>query len=122
MYTYPELETVKRSSIDYEHVYKEQARIETSEIQNVNGYISEDGFYKVSDQWEAHVNKIIKSKNDLFLTMAPIYGVNTEGKVGIIAETKVHTFDTYKEASIARRMAINQPRDFMNSPIYYPKQ
>lgn len=122
LYTYPEVETIQSNPYSFDHAYKQEARIETSNIAELTGYVSEEQSYKVIDQWEAPITKNIKLKNDLFNLSANAYGISTEGTAGQIVETKIHEFDTYKDASIAHRLATNRPRDFMQSEKYYPKQ
>ena len=100
--------TVKTDS-NLEKYFEWDARIQVSDIQELHE-LSEDETYKYLDEYSNIVSKeTLEPANSNLQTASSVYGIDTAGREARIVKRKMHKFNTYKEASIAREQVFKNP-------------
>lgn len=100
--------TVKTDS-NLEKYFEWDVRIQVSDIQELHE-LSEDETYKYLDEYSNIVSKeTLQPANSNLQTASSIYGIDTTGREARIVKRKMHKFNTYKEASVAREQIFNDP-------------
>lgn len=97
-------------------VYEPEISVQTFPISDALAW-NDDMEYQILDMYESQTRKEFGSYDETFKLRAELYGIDPYGKHSKIVSRKLYLFDTYKEASLAKRKIADDADNYIPDDI-----